>query len=46
MPLIKYRESLVNTTRKRMPLVESPRNASITDRKAIRLFVVAGSDTQ
>ncbi len=41
-----YRESLVNTTRNGPGIFESSPNASITERNAIRLLVVAGSDTQ
>jgi hypothetical protein len=36
----------VNSTRKERPFREIARNASITLRSAIRLFVVAGSEIQ
>jgi hypothetical protein len=41
-----YFESLVNKTRYAFPRREISRNASITDLRAIRLFVVAGSEIQ
>ena len=43
MPSTMYCESLVKTTLNRCPFRDSPSNASITERSAMRLFVVSGS---
>lgn len=43
---MRYRESLVKTIRSGCRLPESPRTASMTERSAIRLLVVSGSETQ
>jgi hypothetical protein len=46
MPEMRYLESLVNTASKVFPFAVRPLNASITERSAMRLFVVPGSEIQ
>ena len=43
IPSTMYLESLVKTTLNVLPFLEMPRNASITERSAMRLLVVSGS---
>ena len=46
MPSTMYFESVVKTTRKLNSIFVNSENASITERSAMRLLVVAGSDIQ